>query len=232
MCDHDEITDLPEGCTADVRLFPLPNLVMFPHVLQPLHIFETRYCDMLEDALAGDQLIATALLQPGWEQDYDGRPPIAPVVCVGKVVSYAQQGDGRHNILLLGSRRARIRHEFPSGQPFRQAEVRFVDDHYDDSSAQCRQKLARRLIHFFRSQLPKTQVVQEQFDQLLGSEVPLGVLTDIVAFTLNFDLKVKQQLLQQLDVDRRAKVLLANLRALQTKKSQECTDFPPDFSKN
>jgi Lon protease-like protein len=63
------------------RLFPLPNVVLYPHVMQPLHIFEERYREMLEDALAGDKLIAMAMLEPGWEADYDSRPPISPDAC-------------------------------------------------------------------------------------------------------------------------------------------------------
>src|SRR5204863_9636969 len=84
------------------RLFPLPNVVLFPHVVQPLHIFEPRYRQMTADALAGDQLIAPALLRPGWEGDYEGRPATYPVVCVGKIVSEQQLPDGRFNILLRG----------------------------------------------------------------------------------------------------------------------------------
>jgi Lon protease-like protein len=232
MSDYDEIADLPEGSIGDVRLFPLPNLVMFPHVLQPLHIFESRYCQMLEDALAGDQLIATTLLQPGWERDYQGRPPISAMVCVGKIVSYAKQSDGRHNILLLGSRRARIRHELPLKRSFRQAEVKFLDDFYPESGAERRHRLSRRIVHAFRARLPKTQVVQEQFEQLLGSQVPLGVITDIAAFTLDIDLGVKQQLLQELNVDRRASILLSQLKLSRAEEEQDGPSFPPNFSEN
>ena len=78
-----------DGFAGMARLFPLPNLVMFPHVVQPLHIFESRYVEMLEDALAGDHLIATALLMPGWEGEYDGRPPVDPIVCLGRVISHS-----------------------------------------------------------------------------------------------------------------------------------------------
>ena len=70
-----------------MRLFPLPNLVLFPHCVQPLHIFEPRYCEMLEDALAGDKLIATVLLEAGWEAEYERRGTIAPVACLARVVS-------------------------------------------------------------------------------------------------------------------------------------------------
>src|SRR6476659_6470878 len=76
------------AAASAVRLFPLPSLVMFPHVIQPLHVFEPRYCDLLEDALSADRTIAMALLEPGWENDYEGRPPIAPVACVTKVVAH------------------------------------------------------------------------------------------------------------------------------------------------
>ncbi|MCC7084863.1 MAG: LON peptidase substrate-binding domain-containing protein, partial [Pirellulales bacterium] len=57
----------PETFAGTARLFPLPNLVMFPHVLQPLHIYEPRYRAMLEEALDDDKLIAMAMFAPGWE---------------------------------------------------------------------------------------------------------------------------------------------------------------------
>src|SRR5690606_13957053 len=98
----------PDDFSGRVRLFPLPNLVLFPHVVQPLHIFEPRYCEMLMDALAGDRLIAMALLQQGWEHNYLARPAIASVCCIGKIISHAPTEDQRHNILLVGVKRARI----------------------------------------------------------------------------------------------------------------------------
>ena len=65
MADRRDVEQLPHDFSGTVRLFPLPNLVMFPHVVQPLHIFEPRYREMLEDALEHDRLLAMALLQPG-----------------------------------------------------------------------------------------------------------------------------------------------------------------------
>ncbi len=76
---------LPEDLRFDeanfsgvARLFPLPNLVMFPHVLQPLHVYEPRYRALLEEALDDDRLIAMAVLAPGWENDYEGARRFAP----------------------------------------------------------------------------------------------------------------------------------------------------------
>jgi Lon protease-like protein len=114
-----------------VRLFPLPNLVLYPHVMQPLHIFEERYREMLEDALAGDQLIAMAVLEPGWEADYDSRPPVEQYACLGKVVAHHKLPDGRYNVLLLGVQRVRIVKELQPLRSFRQASVELIEDSYD-----------------------------------------------------------------------------------------------------
>ena len=70
---------------STLPLFPLPNVVLFPGVFLPLHIFESRYRAMTEDALSGDRMIGMALLKPGFEAEYEGRPPIYPVGCVGLV---------------------------------------------------------------------------------------------------------------------------------------------------
>ena len=86
-----------------VRLFPLPNLVFFPQVMQPLHIFEPRYRQMTLDALAGDRLIALVLPKPGWEADYAGNPTLHPVACLGKIVADQKLKDGGFNILLRGT---------------------------------------------------------------------------------------------------------------------------------
>src|SRR5437763_12628020 len=86
------------------RLFPLPNLVLFPYVIQPLHIFEPRYRQMTADSLAGDRLLTMALLRPGWEESYEGRPAVHPVGCLGKIVADQHLENGRYNLLLRGLR--------------------------------------------------------------------------------------------------------------------------------
>src|SRR5262249_59154767 len=64
------------------RLFPLPNVVLFPRVVQPLHIFDPRYRQMTAHALASDRYLALALLKPGWAAAYQAKPAIHPVVCL------------------------------------------------------------------------------------------------------------------------------------------------------
>ena len=207
-------TMVPRDFEGTVRLFPLPNLVMFPHVVQPLHIFEPRYCEMLEDALAGDGLIAMALLSPGWERDYEGRPPIAPVACLGKILSHQRQSEGKHNLLLRGVCRAAIRRERSAERAFRQADVDLLEDFYPASSAAARPALQRRLVELARELLPDKAAGHEQLDDLLASPASLGMLTDIFAYTLGFPLDVKQRLLAEWNVDRRTRTLCDELARL------------------
>jgi Lon protease-like protein len=89
-------------------IFPLPNVVLFPNVFLPLHIFEPRYREMVADALASDRLIGVVLLRPGWERDYEGRPPIYPIGCSGVITHVERLPDGRYNIVLRGIERVRI----------------------------------------------------------------------------------------------------------------------------
>src|SRR5690349_16433355 len=92
-------------------LFPLPNVVLFPGVFLPLHIFEPRYREMVADALAADRLIGMALLRDGWEGSYEGRPPVYSVGCSGVITHCEQLPDGRYNLILRGVERFRISEE-------------------------------------------------------------------------------------------------------------------------
>src|SRR6476661_7551383 len=90
------------------RLFPLPNLVFFPQVVQGLHIFEPRYRKMTADALSGDQLLTLVLLR---EEDGDG-PDIAEIGCLGRIIHHERLPDGRYNLRLRGLARVRLVEEF------------------------------------------------------------------------------------------------------------------------
>src|SRR5687768_725344 len=92
--------DSPEQDLSAVPLFPLPGVVLFPRAILPLHIFEERYKTMTADVLAGDRLLAMALLKTGWEKDYYQKPEIEPVVCVGQVLTHEKLADGKYNFLL------------------------------------------------------------------------------------------------------------------------------------
>jgi len=105
-----------------IPIFPLPNVVLFPNVFLPLHIFEPRYRAMVSDALSGDRIIGMVLLRPGHDADYEGRPPVFPVGCAGVMTHSERLDDGRFNIVLRGMERFRIAGE-DAGKPYRIAHV-------------------------------------------------------------------------------------------------------------
>jgi Lon protease-like protein len=71
-------------------------------------VFEQRYRDMVTDALDGDRLIGMVLLRPGWEGNYEGRPPVYPIGCAGLITHHERLPDGRYNIVLRGLEKFRI----------------------------------------------------------------------------------------------------------------------------
>src|SRR5262249_24986467 len=133
------------------RLFPLPNLVLFPSVIQPLHIFEPRYRQMMDDALDDDRLLALVLLRPGWEEDYHLRPAIFALACLGTISNEELLADGRYNLLLHGLRRVRVVEELSAPKLYRSARVELLDDVPASAKAECqlRKELARRVPDWF-----------------------------------------------------------------------------------
>lgn len=228
----------PDDFSGRVRLFPLPNLVLFPHVVQPLHVFEPRYCEMLQDALAGDRLIAMVLLEQGWEHQYlHCRPPISQVACVGKILSHTPTEDQRHNILLVGMKRAKIVRELEPLRPFREAAVELLEDLYPPDEAEQRPALVQHLQELFQHFVPEGLAAQESFQQLMGKQLPLGILTDTIAYALQLPLAIKQQLLAEANVDIRCRLLSRCLEQKIHGRSDACDesaadDFPPRFSEN
>ncbi len=91
-----------------VPVFPLPNAVLFPGVLLPLHIFELRYRTMVRDALSGERMVVMALLRPGWERDYYGNPEYYPLGCLGRFEEVEWLYNDCYNLKLRGVSRVRI----------------------------------------------------------------------------------------------------------------------------
>jgi Lon protease-like protein len=221
-----------EGFSGYARLFPLPNLVLFPHVMQPLHIFEPRYRQMTADALDDDKLIALVLPSPGWESDYGGKPPLHSVACLGKIIADQRLEDGRFNLLLRGLSRIRIAEEVANGKLYRTARVQLLGDvPLDDSADEAR--LRYKLLDLAPRLFPQPGKVKEEFRKLLMGAMPIAVLGDIVAFALPLEASLKQELLEELDVGRRLAALTAHLEAHAPPPSLASDrKFPPDFSSN
>jgi Lon protease-like protein len=221
--------DAPAEFDGTARLFPLPGLVFFPHVMQPLHIFEPRYRQMTADALASDKLIALVLPRPGWEPDYAGRPAIHQIATLGQIVAEQKLEDGRYNLLLRGLHRIRIVEEIPGAKLYRQARAEIVDDVPPVNLA-----LELNWRHRLRQRVPTwinqpPGEVQQQLHKLLEGDLPLGALCDILSFALPLDPDRKQELLAELDVDARLTLLFKHFDQVAVAPRPK---FPPDFSEN
>jgi ATP-dependent Lon protease len=243
MHNLEDVTRLPDDFDGQVRLFPLPELVLFPHAMQPLHIFEPRYCEMLSESLKGDRLIAMATMTGGLPLSASGQPPIASTVCVGKIISHAELEDDRHNILLVGIRRAKLLREIDAGRPFRMAKVQIADDVYPTAGFEQRSDLKKSLLRAFASVIPVSESVQQNLHELMAGQMSLGPITDIIAYTLPFAAEQKLRLLADPDVDSRATDLLHLLKSgavnfekvnshAGTGESESGIPFPPPFSLN
>lgn len=213
MSDLEDLTRLPDDFDGQVRLFPLPSLVLFPHAMQPLHLFEPRYCELLAEALQSDKLIAMATLAdspastPSVPAAKD-EPLIAKTICIGKIVSHVELDDQTHNILLVGIKRAQIVAEIDVGRCFRLAKIDVLDDLYPPTGLANRSQLRSDLLTEFGNVIPATESVQQGLSELLAGSMGLGPITDIISHTLPLSASAKLQLLAEPDVDQRAQRLI------------------------
>ncbi|MEM1069083.1 MAG: LON peptidase substrate-binding domain-containing protein [Planctomycetota bacterium] len=244
MDNLEDVTRLPDDFDGRVRLFPLPELVVFPHAMQPLHIFEPRYCEMLSESMASDRLIAMATLTGGIAALPDADPPIATTVCLGRVISHSELEDDRHNILLVGMRRAKVVREIDAGRSFRMAEIDIIEDVYPTLGTETRNHLKKELLDAFGKIIPVSANVQQSLHELMAGQMSLGPITDIISYTLPFEVEDKLQLLANPNVDERAgrlvellqsgKVQLHSVSVEEQSVAQEAPQpkFPPPFSDN
>ncbi len=118
---HGVIVDpqqLRDACTA-LPVFPLPNAVLMPGAVLPLHVFEPRYRALVDHCLAGSGVLGVATLQPGFELEYDGSPALYPELGLGQLVGHQPLPDGRSNIVLQYVGWATLGEELESADPFR-----------------------------------------------------------------------------------------------------------------
>jgi uncharacterized protein len=237
------LSPIPFPC--EIPLFPLPNCVVFPGVIQPLHIFEPRYRAMMQAALevarengGGTRpVLAMALLKPGWESAYYGNPDIHECVCAGRVIAHELLADGNYNLLLQGVSRARMTAERTSagewGQ-FRMVRLEAVPDHEPSPELQALQRQVYQRL--FTSTALKDLTVTPALAPLFEDSVPIGRLIDALAFALVKDVRVKQRLLEESEVGARGELLLRELMALEKRVAkQPCHaphPWPPEMGMN
>jgi ATP-dependent Lon protease len=227
--------DIPDDFSGVVRLFPLPNMVLFPGVVQGLHIFEPRYKQMVEEAVAGDQLIAMAMVRPEQLSTAGDRPALFDTVCIGKIMTHAQLEDGRYNLLLAGVKRARILEEVNFELDFRKARVELLADTEAEEPADQLRDLRQQVVDQFLEMLPsQSHLDRESLDSLLASDVGTGQLVDLICYSCGAQPMELQQALEIDSVVKRAQFILKTMRRLakQSGNSDASNDFPPKFSLN
>jgi len=204
------MTALERISTASSRLkvFPLPSAVLFPHTALPLHIFEPRYRALIQDCLAGDHVMAIAQLEPGWEGNYYGRPPLDPVCCAGLLAWHEELPDGRYNILLQGMVRVRILGEEAGDTPYRVVHGQVMSDHPYHGPEE---ELLRQALLELSSRVPPGAA-----DALLqlAAKTSGGALADVVAGSIIEDAERRQELLREVDVCSRLRSVLGDVSEL------------------
>jgi len=192
-----------DALPAEIPLFPLPEVVLFPGVPRPLVIFEPRYREMVADALKENKIIGMVLLRSGYEKDYEGRPPIYGIGCAGVIEDYEQLPDGRYVILLRGLTRFRVVSE-DQRKPYRLARVEAAPDLLTDEERAPLSTMRERLARLLDTVLP------------LGVEPPDPGLDDVefvnlTAQALSMPEDARQDLLERNSVLSRARALVDRL---------------------
>ena len=195
---------------AALPIFPLPNVVLFPGALLPLHVFEPRYRQLVREVLAGRKLMGIVRLKPGFEEDYEGRPPIFDVCGVGSVIDSVEHADGRFDITLRGLARARILEELPPTRAFREVRLEELRDGFSDAGVTSAWQ--RKLISLWASlahHLPES--VRDLRALTRGAE-GAGAYADRLAAALVGDPDASQRLLAEPDPTERLRLLTEKLQ--------------------
>lgn len=191
---------LGDQTLAELPIFPLPQVVLFPRVVMPLHIFEPRYRQMLTDVLDGHRAIAMALIPDPNDLDEHGRPKIAEIAGVGMVIEHQELPDGRSNILLHGQARVRLE-ELPFVPPYRRAKATVLHEIASAVDATDRAALLAAANAFVADVAKR----EPRFGFSVPPNTPPGTVADICAHHLIIDAGVRQELLSELDAAARVR---------------------------
>ncbi len=198
----------------EIPIFPLPNVVFFPHTVLPLHVFEPRYRQMLADCLAGERRLAVVLLKPGWEEDYYGRPAVHAVAGAGEIIQFEMLPDGRSDIVLGGLGRIVIEGEVPSPNPYRIASVSWLDDVYPPRGEEALDPQIERLRQLCGQLLSTLPQPVPGLVELLTDHDRPGAFVDRVSSLVVHEMEARQRLLELNDVERRMAEVITHVEGL------------------
>ncbi len=194
--------DLPQV----IPVFPLPGAILLPRGQLPLNIFEPRYLNMIDDAMAGDRIIG--MLQP--QVGSVRLPGLSPIGCAGRITSFAETSDGRYLITLTGCARFRLASELPAQTPYRQIRADFAPFEGDLSAPPEDDIGVDRdgLLDALRAYL-ETRGLDIDWDT--AETAPPEALINSLSMALPFEPPEKQALLEAVSLTERSSVLTALL---------------------
>jgi Lon protease-like protein len=196
-------SDLPQV----VPVFPLDGVLLLPHGMLPLNVFEPRYLNMVDDVMAADRLIGMVQTQGGGDVE---RPNLAGTGCVGRITSFAETQDGRYLITLTGVCRFRVGPELPVQTPYRQVRADFAPFEADLRSVEGEATLHRPLLlDALKAYLEHRGLA---VDWRMAKEAPMEALVNSLAMALPFEAPEKQALLEAVTLEARESALIALLR--------------------
>lgn len=201
--------DLPE-LSHGLPVFPLPEITLFPHTHLPLHIFEERYRNLIEDTLKKPEPLhcfAMGTLVDPSDETF-GDPPVSPFAGVGRIAEYSRMEDGRFMLALKGIGRVRLTAERPLVNGYRVFDAEWLPDHYPTPDRRWEQTLGLELkglaLALLRDQA-------DRFRNLLAGEIELGVLADMICGYLPFPPEFKLRQMGVPNVIERAAAVISRL---------------------
>ena len=195
-----------EAACAELPIFSLSQVILFPRALLPLHVFEPRYRALLKDALLTHRAMAMALIVDPNAKDANGNPTIASVAGAGIIVEHQELPDGRGNILLHGRARVRLE-ELPFVPPYRRAKATIVTDIHSRVTEADRRALFAAAAAFSGEVAKKNP----KFSFNLPRSLEHGAIADLCAHHLVIDARARQAILEELDVQQRVLRVIAEL---------------------
>ena len=200
----DETITLPD----QIPVMPLPGALLFPHALLPLHIFEPRYRAMLEHALREHRMFSVALVKPQRTQ-WNSTDDFFDVAGVGLIRACVGRGDGTSNLILQGLRRVRFT-GFEQSAPFPLARIEPLES--DSVSTVETEALGAKVIELYSKLKRAGRQLPEKVDNYLSHLTDMEMLADLMAATFINDPSRRQQLLEELSLNRRLRLLIQYLR--------------------
>jgi hypothetical protein len=187
-------------------IFPLSNVVLFPRVKTPLHLFEPRYRQLARDVLQGARRIGMMVVRPEHVDEMPGDPPLYPVGCAGVITESQRLPDGRYNLVLLGEHRVRIVSEEQRVEPrlYRVARVVRLQDAYPETERSRVARLRAAIVADVGVLVRHAQPDRSHaFDPELFAGVDDEIFVNAVANAFAFPAEEKQALLEAGDIPER-----------------------------